>query len=80
MPRALGFILGGYEITNNEDDKIASSFLSALFKSKTNSKMTASKFKDDMLGISGITFKKMKNGNYFVGLKAKPEIINEEEN
>ncbi len=37
--------------------------------------MTASKFKDDMLGISGVTFKKMKNGNYFIGLKAKTEIM-----
>jgi hypothetical protein len=76
----LGFILDGFEVTNNENDKIPSSFLSTSFKSKTNSKMTASKFKDDMLGISGITFKKMKNGNYFIGLKAKPEIMGEEEN
>ncbi len=42
--------------------------------------MTSSKFEDDMLGISGITYKAMKNGRYFIGLKAKPEIINEEEN
>ena len=75
----LGFILEGYDITNNEDDKIASSLIFTLFKSKTNSKMTASKFKDDMLVISGITFKKMKNGYYFVGLKAKPEITNLDE-
>ena len=75
----LGFILDGYEVTNNEDDKISSSYLSTQFKSKTNSKMTTSKFKDDMVGISGITFKKMKTGNYFIGLKAKPEITNLDE-
>jgi len=69
--------MDGYEITNNENDKISSSLISTLFKSKTNNKMTSSKFKDDMLGISGITFKKMKNGNYFIGLKAKPEITDD---
>ena len=75
----LGFIMDGYEVTNNENDKISSSYLSTQFKSKTNSKMTTSKFKDDILGISGITFKKMKAGNYFIGLKAKPELTNLDE-
>ena len=76
----LGFILDGYEITNNEDDKIASSLIFTLFKSKTNSKMTASKFKDDMIGISGITNKRLKSGVYFLGLKKKPDVTDAEEN
>ena len=42
--------------------------------------MTASKFKDDMLGVSGITYKAMTKGRYFIGLKKKPEIMEEEEN
>jgi hypothetical protein len=65
-------ILEGYEITNNEDDKIASLLIFTLFNSKTNSKMTASKFKDDMIGISGIVS--------FLGLKKKHEITDAEEN
>jgi hypothetical protein len=76
----LGFILEGYDVTHNEEDKIQSSYLFTQFKCKVGSKMTSSKFKDDMLGISGITYKAMKNGRYFIGLKAKTEIINEEEN
>ncbi len=63
----LGFILDGYEITNNEDDKIASSLMFSLKKSKTNTKMTPSKFKDDMLEISGITNKRITSGVYFMG-------------
>ncbi len=76
----LGFILEGYDVTNNEDDKIQSSYLFTQFKSRIGSKMTSSKFKDDMLGIHGITYKAMKNGRYFIALKAKPEIMDEEEN
>jgi hypothetical protein len=41
--------------------------------------MAASKFNDDTLGIGGITFKKMKNGNLFIGFKAEPEIFGQEE-
>jgi hypothetical protein len=73
----LGFILEGYDVTNNEDDKISSSLIFILFKSKTNSKMTASKFKDDMLGVSGITYKAMTKGRYCIGLKKKPEITDD---
>jgi phage/plasmid-associated DNA primase len=69
----LGFIMDGYIITNNEKDKIQSSALFNDFKSKTNSKMLASKFKDDMLAISGVVFKKMKSSNFFIGIKEKPE-------
>ena len=69
----LGFIMDGYVITNNDKDKIQSSTLFADFKSKTNSKMLPSKFKDDILGISGITNKRLKTGVYFIGLKEKAE-------
>ena len=37
--------------------------------------MTASKFKDDMLAISGVTYDKDRKGRIFVGLKVKPEVI-----
>ncbi len=39
--------------------------------------MTASKFKDDMLGISGIVFSKMKNGNYCKGLKERVDMMDD---
>ena len=75
----LGFIMDGYEITNNEKDKIQSSYLFNSFKIKTNSKMLSSKFKDDMLGISGIIFTKTKGIQYFRGLKEKTEETTNEE-
>ena len=43
------------------------------FKLKTNTKMLSSKFKDDVLGISGIKNKRLKSGIYFCGLKEKTE-------
>ena len=39
--------------------------------------MLSSKFKDDMVNIPGVSFKKMKNGNFFIGLKEKSEMIEE---
>lgn len=75
----LGFIMDGYDITNDEKDRIQSSCLFNSFKLKTNSKILSSKFKDDILGISGILFKKMKTGNFFIGLKEKHEEISNEE-
>ena len=69
----LGFIMDKYEITNNEKDKIQSSILFNFFKSKTNSKMTTGKFKDDMLLISGITSTKCKGIMWYRGLKQKDE-------
>ena len=74
----LGFIMDGYIVTNNEKDKIQSSALFNDFKSKTNSKMLASKFKDDMLAISGITNKRLKSGVYFFGIKEKTEQLTED--
>ena len=71
--------MDGYEITNNEKDKIQSSYLFNSFKIKTNSKMLSSKFKDDMLGISGIIFTKTKGIQYFRGLKEKTEETTNEE-
>ena len=67
----LGFIMDGYVITNNDKDKIQSSALFADFKLKTNCKMLSSKFKDDMLAISGITFTKTGGIQYYRGLKEK---------
>jgi hypothetical protein len=75
----LGFILDKYEVTNNDNDRISSSLLFAEFKSRTNTKMTSSKFKDDMLGISGITTKRITAGVYFIGLKKRPEITDVDE-
>lgn len=73
----LGFIMDKYIITNNDKDKISSSELFNDFKHVNNgTKMTPAKFKDDMMSISGINFKKMKNGNFFCGLRPK-EITDE---
>ena len=41
--------------------------------------MTTSKFKDDVLGISGITNKRITSGVYFMGLKKKPEMTEVDE-
>ena len=71
----LGFIMDKYQLTNDEKDKVQSSDLFNQFKNATGSKMTASKFKDDMLGISGVVFSKMKNGNYFKGLKERVDVV-----
>ena len=73
----LGFIMDGYIITNNEEDRIQSSVLFNDFKTKTSAKMLPSKFKDDMLGISGITFKATNKCKYFCGLKENIEGVNE---
>jgi hypothetical protein len=74
----LGFIMEKYTITNNEKDRIQSSVIFNDFKIKTSSKMLASKFKDDMLGISGITHTKTKGIQYFRGLKEKVEGVVDE--
>jgi hypothetical protein len=66
-------------ISKRKEDKIQSSYLFTQFKSKVESKMTSSKFKDDRLRLIGITYKSMKNGRFFVGLKAGPDIIGPEE-
>ena len=73
----LGFIMEKYQLTNDEKDKVASSDIFTQFKNATGSKMTASKFKDDMLGISGITCKRMKTGVYFLGLKERVDDVEE---
>jgi len=70
----LGFIMEKYIITNNEKDRISSSELFSDFNnSNRGSKMTASKFKDDMCNIPGIDFKKMKTARFFCGLRCKVE-------
>ena len=76
----LGFIMDNYTITNNEKDRIPSSELFKTFFNITKNKMTSSKFKDDMLGISGITYKKTKQCNVFCGLEYKiPDVPDDEE-
>ncbi len=65
-----------YIITNNTEDKVKSSEIFTEFKLKCSEfKMTSAKFKDNMLNINGIQFKKREDGNYFIGLKAKNEFI-----
>jgi P4 family phage/plasmid primase-like protien len=67
----LGFIMTNYEITNNENDKINSTALYSHFTSSNReSKISNKRFKDDMLGISGITTTRHRTlGVLFVGLK-----------
>ena len=68
----LGFLMDRYVITNDEKDKISSSDLFNDFKVRNiGTKMTASKFKDDMLGNSGITSKRFTSGVFFCGLRCK---------
>jgi len=73
----LGFIMDNYIITNNDKDRISSSELFAEFKDKDRgTKMTASKFKEDILNIGGITSKKI-SIVYFCGLRVR---VNEDNN
>jgi len=70
----LGFIMDKYVITNNEKDRMSSSELFNEFKCKNiGNKMTQGGFKDDMINISGIIFKKIKNGNFYCGLRPKDD-------
>jgi phage/plasmid-associated DNA primase len=75
----LGFVSDLYDITNNDKDRIKSSDLYTKFQMVTKDKMTSSKFKDDMLGIGGITFIKSNSQRYFCGIKVKPDETEAEE-
>jgi len=51
----LGFINENYELTSNTDDKVSSAVLYNHFTSNTSgTKISSKRFKDDLLGISGI--------------------------
>ena len=70
----LGFINENYELTNNTNDKVSSALLYAHFTSCTRGTTISSKrFKDDLLGISGIETKREKKGVVFTGLKKKED-------
>jgi P4 family phage/plasmid primase-like protien len=74
----LGFIMSNYEITNNDKDTINSTEIYTHFTSSNrDSKISNKRFKDDMLGISGISTKRTNKGVLFVGLK-KIVVIEEE--
>lgn len=70
----LGFITDNYDITNNENDKVSSSAIFTEFSySCRDNKISSKRFKDDILGISGIQSCRTKKGVYFSGLKKKAE-------
>jgi putative DNA primase/helicase len=70
----LGFINENYELTNNTDDKVSSAVLYNHFTSYTNgTKISSKRFKDDLLGISGIETKRGNKGVVFTGLKKKED-------
>ena len=70
----LGFIMDRYIITNDVKDKVKSGELFTEFKMKCSDfKMTAGKFKDNMLTIGGIEFIRNKEGSFFGGLRRKEE-------
>lgn len=71
--QVLGYIMDKYVITGNENDQIPSNKLFTSFKEFTKDKMTASKFKDDMLNISGITCKRTKKGVMYSGLMMRSD-------
>ncbi len=68
------FLNDGYQITGNDKDRIRSSEVYTVFKSYCKSNgiekiLSDKKFKENMLEIRGIAFKKMKDGNFYCGLK-----------
>lgn len=70
----LGFINENYELTNNTDDKVSSAVLYNHFTSYTHgTKIGSKRFKDDLLGISGIETKRGNKGVVFTGLKKKED-------
>ena len=76
----LGFIMNNYEITNNENDKINSTALYTHFASSNrDSKISNKRFKDDILGISGISTKRSNKGVLFIGLKLRDDIDDDDE-
>jgi hypothetical protein len=76
----LGFIMSNYEITNNEDDKINSNTLYTHFAASCrDSKVSNKRFKDDMLGISGVSTKRSNKGVLFIGLKIKEDIDDDDD-
>jgi putative DNA primase/helicase len=77
----LGFIMSNYEITNNENDKINSTALYTHFASSNrDSKISNKRFKDDILGISGISTKRHRTlGILFTGLKLRDDIDDDDE-
>jgi hypothetical protein len=72
--------MSNYEITNNENDKINSTVLYTHFVSRCrDSKISNKRFKDDILGISGISTKRSNKGVLFTGLKLKEDIDNDDD-
>jgi P4 family phage/plasmid primase-like protien len=70
--RVICFIMNNYDLTNNEDDEIGTDKLYNHFvASCRNSKVSNKRFKDDLLGISGVSFKKNNKGRFYVGLRLK---------
>ena len=68
----LGFIVDRYVITNNDKDRISSNDLFTDFKVRNiGTKMTSAKFKEDVLGLGGITSKRFTNGVFFCVLRCK---------
>ncbi len=64
----------------NENDKINSTVLYTHFAgSCRDTKISNKRFKDDMLGISGISFKKTNKFNIYVGLKLREDIDDDED-
>lgn len=69
----LKFINEQFHITKNSKDKIKSSDIYKLYKffMKANTNEIAlsdKKFKEQMVNIKGVVFKKMKDGNYYINL------------
>jgi putative DNA primase/helicase len=76
----LGFIMSHYDLTNNVDDEMKSSDLYNHFAASCrDSKISTKRFKDDMLGISGVSTKRHRTkGILFLGLKLR-EVVDEDD-
>jgi P4 family phage/plasmid primase-like protien len=70
----LGFIRQNYKITRKTTDEVQSSSLYTAFENycggRHNCSISSKRFKDDMMGITGIGWKKDKRYNLYYGLEA----------
>jgi len=68
----LGFVNQNYILTDNHTDKVTSSTVFNDFSASNGGERISNKrFKDDMLSISGILWKRTNSGVIFTGLKLK---------
>jgi hypothetical protein len=72
-----GFIRQNYKITRKTTDEVQSSSLYSAFENycggRHNCSISSKRFKDDMMGITGIGWKRGKRYSVYYGLEAYPD-------